>query len=250
MFLIISYITLLNMLIGVLVQVIAETSDAEEAKNQMFQLNRALVEAFREADKSHDEQISQDEWCHMADNEKVRQTLVKLGVDEGQMTERLAQMEETLFGHREVGLTKRQTAKIKNVKTICYHEFEEKVKELRWDAPARALELETLKSVSAIETKKIKQQLEKIEEALRTIAARAKGSRFGGGRHQEGQSAPAGGGAPPPSGGTVGSADTTWYPKRTPKASSGPGAATSSSWMQDVPTEMLFHILKTRTPKG
>lgn len=244
LFLVISFITLLNMLIGVLVQVIAETSEQEEEKNQVSSLRHALVTAFEEADKSNDKRISQEEWAQMCDNVDVKRTLVKLGVDEGSIRERLMQMEETLFGsasgasHGGSSPQKRNSSvRVEpSANSIGYDEFEDKVKELRWDTPAKAVDLETLRSASHERTMAMRQQLKKVEESLKIWAAKRQSRLVGA-----------------PSGGTT---EGSWYPKTGQKAplsaSLGPdgglAADASTNWLQEVPTEMLFHILKTRAP--
>merc|ERR1712050_598039 len=85
---------------GVLVNIVKITARTEEGNKQIMTLRDILIEAFKEADKSGDGSINQEEWAQMATNDRVRGALVKLGVQEGAMTERLNQMEETLFGAR------------------------------------------------------------------------------------------------------------------------------------------------------
>jgi hypothetical protein len=244
-FFVISFITLLNMLIGVLVQVIAESSDQEAEKNQVSSLRRALISAFEEADKSHDKRISQEEWAQMCDSPHVKQTLVKLGVDQGSIRERLMQMEETIFGARSGnagGNSPQRYSSVRvepNTNTIGYNEFEEKVKDLRWDTPAKAVDLELLRSASHERTVAMRQQLKKVEGSLKMWAAKRQSSRRLTGAA--------------PSGGTT---EGSWYPKTGQKApfsaSWGPdgglAADAATTWLQEVPTEMLFHILKTRAP--
>merc|ERR1719359_2348405 len=92
-FLIITFATLLNMLIGVICEVIADAA-AEEDENESKNLLRTTIEeAFGEIDLNSDGKVSRAEWMQVQQNEKVRANLVRIGIEEEMMEERLLQMQ-------------------------------------------------------------------------------------------------------------------------------------------------------------
>jgi len=159
LFMLISGVTLLNMLIGVLCQVIADSSREEEESQQMADLRSTLTQAFRSVDSSNDGVISELEWSQIKSSSSVREQLTKLGVEESQMDERLTQMQETLFGQR-------KSFPEDGKQGIDFEEFVDKVVELRWDTPARALDVEMLKATIAHEDTRLRRRLERLERGL------------------------------------------------------------------------------------
>eukprot|EP00929_Paragymnodinium_shiwhaense_P032723 TRINITY_DN18104_c0_g1_i1.p1 TRINITY_DN18104_c0_g1~~TRINITY_DN18104_c0_g1_i1.p1 ORF type:complete len:542 (+),score=150.10 TRINITY_DN18104_c0_g1_i1:164-1789(+) len=221
-FMLIAQFTLLNMLIGVLCQVIDDSAREEEETNKIVELRSCLEEAFHEIDTSNDGRICQEEWEKMKQNANVRASLAKLRV-ESNLDERLNQMQETLFGDadgqdRELGLT--------------LETFMDRVVELRWDTPAGALDIEMLKSLVKADDKAMRKTLGNIEFCLEKIMAADSGLATPTPGHHSMSTAMYGG---------YGGAG-----KAVPYEESHLNSA--YAYLRDVPTELLFHVLKTRSP--
>ncbi|CAE7778195.1 Scn10a [Symbiodinium sp. CCMP2456] len=164
-FMVISGMTLLNMLIGVLCQVIEDSSREEAEMRQLNELKVCLVEAFTALDESNDGTISEDEWAKIATNKRVQAALLKLGVEESMMEERLRQMQESLFGRRTGPGGQDQDAG----DGLSFDEFVEQVIDLRMDTPAGALDVEMLKATTSSEHKTLRRRLMYVESELRKM---------------------------------------------------------------------------------
>jgi voltage-gated sodium channel len=80
-FILLSSFTVLNMLIGVLCEVVTETSN-HEAENSMVELVREEITAvFEQIDTSGDGTVSKEEFNMMKDKEEVKLALEKVGVE-------------------------------------------------------------------------------------------------------------------------------------------------------------------------
>ncbi|CAJ1368789.1 unnamed protein product [Effrenium voratum] len=145
-FIIISGMTLLNMLIGVLCQVIEDSSREEAEARQLHELKMCLVEAFQATDESQDGLINEEEWAKIATNKKVQAALLKLGVEDSMMEERLKQMQESLFGRRNGTEAAEAEAAEEPERQdgLSFEEFVDQVADLRMDTPASAMEVEML----------------------------------------------------------------------------------------------------------
>jgi len=97
-FMIMSAFCILNMLVGVLCEVIEETAREEEEASSQQELSNNIRDCFVLFDETGDNEITKKEWANMKGNDKVRGSMLKLGVDERRMDESLDQMEEHLFG--------------------------------------------------------------------------------------------------------------------------------------------------------
>ncbi|CAJ1397715.1 unnamed protein product [Effrenium voratum] len=171
-FIIISGMTLLNMLIGVLCQVIEDSSREEAEARQLHELKMCLVEAFQATDESQDGLINEEEWAKIATNKKVQAALLKLGVEDSMMEERLKQMQESLFGRRNGTEAAEAEAAEEPERQdgLSFEEFVDQVADLRMDTPASAMEVEMLMSDLATEHKTLRRRLAYMEAELRKIA--------------------------------------------------------------------------------
>jgi hypothetical protein len=80
-FILLSSFTVLNMLIGVLCEVVTETSN-HEAENSMVELAREEITAvFESIDTSGDGTVSKEEFSLMKEKEEVKAALEKVGVE-------------------------------------------------------------------------------------------------------------------------------------------------------------------------
>lgn len=214
-FIVISSLTLLNMLIGVLCQVIDESSKEEYEARSINELKTCLFNAFQQVDESKDGKICEQEWEQIKHDPGLRKSLEVLGVEQTHMEERLNQMQETLFGHGESGGSRDGG--------LSRDEFANKVVELRWSTPASALDVAMLKSMVRAEDKVLKKQLDRIEKHLGRM------------KDHGGPAAP------------IASMNANPMLKGFSKMDQ-PKAEGGASWLEDVPMELLFHVLKTRSP--
>lgn len=269
-FIVISGMTLLNMLIGVLCQVIEDSAQGEAEARQLAELKTCLVDAFQAMDESQDGLINEEEWSQIATNKKVQAALLKLGVEESMMEERLKQMQESLFGRKNNGANaaENEDAEQKTKEGLSFDEFVEQVVELRMDQPASALDVETLMSSVTQEHRVLQRRLIYMESELRKIVNGAEEPSQtprklqdagevhdevmllspGLARSLEGQAGqmevdPVG--YLPGSVGPMEARPTT--PTLAEVRSHSAITTDTEGWLQEVPTELLFHILKIRS---
>jgi hypothetical protein len=261
-FLVVSGMTLLNMLIGVLCQVIDDSSREEEEMRQLTELRACLVEAFEGTDTSGDGLVSEAEWNQIVANENVKNALVKFGIEENMIEERLAQMQETIFGGK--GRRASVDSSGSNHKELDFNEFVSQVVELRMDTPASALDLEMLKCNIRKEDKILNRKLDKIEAELRKtmgltsidprmlpaettnlegLQARSMkdnhlqlpqlpGQLFSSNESE-----------------TSSNNEALIYPNSSASFNRSEDEGPDDlRWLREVPTELLFHVLKSRAP--
>eukprot|EP00930_Biecheleria_cincta_P084799 TRINITY_DN74232_c0_g1_i1.p1 TRINITY_DN74232_c0_g1~~TRINITY_DN74232_c0_g1_i1.p1 ORF type:complete len:560 (+),score=134.94 TRINITY_DN74232_c0_g1_i1:108-1787(+) len=225
-FVVISGMTLLNMLIGVLCQVIEDSGREETETRQLAMLRNCLIDAFTLTDESNDGLISEQEWMNIRNNATVQASLLKLGFEKNMIDERLDQMQESLFGR--VG--KLSAAEQGEGRAgLSFDEFMKQVIDLRMDRFASALDVEILKLISKKNSKVMQKKLDNIESELSNAKDDAKPRED------------------PPT------ASETPDPYVQPlednaKATSGGHVRDDDKWLQDVPMELLLHVLKARMP--
>jgi len=163
----ISSLTLLNMLIGVLCEVITQTSDSETNGRMENELRWCIEDAFDNMDLNQDSLICEDEWAKIKTNPSLRNTLENLGVDEDYHDVRLDQMQEILF-HPKFG-TIVQVRTHDNEKGIKMEQLINKVVEIRPDKEASALDVEMLRSIIKIQDKRNQKRLKAVQESVAQI---------------------------------------------------------------------------------
>jgi hypothetical protein len=169
-FFFISSMTLLNMLLGVLCEVITQTAATEKDSARVRDLSFCIEDAFTIIDTNEDGRVCEAEWAEIKNNQKVRHQLTCLGVEHAYLDERLEQMQATIFGS-----TKRPSKNLGETGTVAttaaggtasqqtehreegltMEELISKVIDARPDRPATALELEMLKKKVNIGEKRI-----------------------------------------------------------------------------------------------
>mmetsp|Transcript_27104 Transcript_27104/g.48997 ORF Transcript_27104/g.48997 Transcript_27104/m.48997 type:complete len:544 (+) Transcript_27104:83-1714(+) len=244
-FMVMSGMTLLNMLIGVLCQVIDDSSREEEESRQLNDLRICLIDAFEHTDESQDGLITEEEWMNISSNPRVQASFMKLGVEESMMEERLAQMQESLFHRKKLpGEGEEDDVPDKDAKKgLTFDEFVDQVIDLRMDTPASALDVEMLKSAVRTEDRLLAKKMDRIEGELQKILG-LEGLR----------TSPSISAAPAPAEDftkdTKDSKDVLMSLPGQLMSDEANATATSTgsseNWLQDVPTELLFHILKSR----
>lgn len=256
-FLVVSGMTLLNMLIGVLCQVIDDSSREEEEMRQLTELRACLVEAFEGTDTSGDGLVSEAEWNQIVKNENVKLALIKFGIEENMIEERLNQMQETIFGGK--GRRASVDSSGSNNKELDFNEFVSQVVELRMDTPASALDLEMLKCNIRKEDKILNRKLDKIEAELRktmglTTMLPAETSNLEGlqaralkDNHLQLPQLP-GQLFSSNESETSSNNEALIYPNSSASNCSEDEGPDDLRWLREVPTELLFHVLKSRAP--
>jgi len=175
-FMIISAFCLLNMLVGVLCEVIDETSKEEGEAAQIFELRYNIRASFRNIDESGDDNITKEEWTRMRESADVRHSFERIGVEEEFMDDRLDQIEEHLFGRLDKNhmldaagswMPDMTEAEINGVGPgIPLEEFVAHILEIRPDSPASFLDLEILRTRAERDEVLFLEQLELIENML------------------------------------------------------------------------------------
>jgi len=94
LFVLLSSFTVLNMLIGVLCEVVTETATDEQEKMIISQVGNSMVEVFAELDEDRSGLISSVEFDMMKENDKVSEALELLGISKTH----LIALGESVFG--------------------------------------------------------------------------------------------------------------------------------------------------------
>lgn len=282
-FIVVSGMTLFNMLIGVLCQVIEDSSQGEAEARQLAELKTCLVDAFQAMDESQDGLISKEEWAQISTNKKVQAALLKLGVEESMMEERLKQMQESLFGRQSNGGDDAENGEVEAKEGLSFDEFVEQVIELRMDQPASAFDVETLMSSLSQEHRVLQRRLAYMESELKKVVhgtqdppstssrkrsmsqesdreevlMNAKSTAFGNQMSVDAMASQMEGehmasflpGAPMDSDGPIfdEARSRAVTPPLTQARTQSKMTTDTEGWLQEVPTELLFHILKIRS---
>lgn len=162
LFLVITFMTLLNMLIGVICEVISEAAGDEESNKSKTVLRKVIEEAFDTIDLNGDHFVSKSEWHKVKEREDVRKAFEDLGLEEERMDERLEQMEMLIF--------KEEHAK-EDDEGLTVEELVQKVVDVRPDADASALDLCLLQSVVTKDQDFFKKKLIRMKAMLNKFTA-------------------------------------------------------------------------------
>merc|ERR1719343_955275 len=81
MFILLAYVTIMNMLIGVLVEVVSVVASVEKETNQVAAVKRVLLKWTPEADRDCDCLIAVEEFKNMLNNDGCAKDLNDVGVD-------------------------------------------------------------------------------------------------------------------------------------------------------------------------
>jgi len=244
-FMVMSGMTLLNMLIGVLCQVIDDSSREEEESRQLNDLRICLIDAFHHTDESQDGLITEEEWMNISSNKSVQASLMKLGVEESMMEERLAQMQDSLFHSKKEAGDDENGPEVDRKIALTFDEFVDQVIDLRMDTPASALDVEMLKSAVKIEDRMICKRLDKIESELQKILGVEAMDFSRPSPVKEFLKEPK-----EPQDVSLPGQLINDEANGTATSAASATSAGGEQWLHDVPTELLFHILKSRSTEG
>jgi hypothetical protein len=155
----ISAMTLLNMLIGVLCEVVTQTAASESENSQVNDLRMCIEDAFELIDTDENGRCSEAEWSRIKFDPEIRKQLDRIfGVLPSEMDQRLDQMQQTLFNT--------ETAKADG---LPLEELVQKVIDVRPDKPASTLEIEILRSKVARKEKQFSARLSNVEGILQRV---------------------------------------------------------------------------------
>jgi len=250
-FLIITFATLLNMLIGVVCEVIGEAAAEEEENDTVNNLSETITDAFDEIDENDDGLVTDQEWAHIKENKKVRKSLASIGIEDERMEERLAQMQEMLFDSYDgrdqdpdatltseaLGSTSATgTASMSSIdrQGLTVTELIQKVVDIRPDQYASALDLELLKAQVTKDQKNFKAKLARIQAGCDKLF------------NPDGE----GGGAKPIANihNLPGMPNMSNSENEKPK--NNDASKSKVITLADVPTALLFEALKVRSPSN
>lgn len=149
----------------------------------------------------------------MKNHDKVKESMTVLGVEEEQMNHRLTQIQESLFGTTAVSADEQED----EARGLHFDEFMDKMLEIRPDTDASALDIEVLRVRVERDEKAFNARLDLIEEALTKM-------------NEEG--------LPPVEKSNENEKSDDPYAKE----------GSSTKWLREVPTEVLFAVLNSRAP--
>jgi hypothetical protein len=241
-FMIISAFCLLNMIVGILCGVIEETAHQESETRNVDEAKMTLTQVFQDMDTSGDGVVTTVEWGKMVSNDKVRSSLMQIGLPEDALDAKLQQLGENVFkegmdeensiAHSNTLVVPGMTPVMPSMPTTLEEKKKDNgldldsfVKEVlanRADQDASRLDVEVLKSKVTQDEQSLNKQLGKIENMLFNLK-----------RHKNG-------------------AHTQHYPKANGNSAtagepkSGLPINLSASWLQGIPTAALFSALERR----
>jgi len=166
--LIITFATLLNMLIGVVCEVIADAAAEEEEEESENLLRNTIQDAFHEIDQNSDGLVCSDEWMKISENPNVRRTMESIGIEEERMEERLEQMSDMLFQDAD-DIGGEEDGEIGDQERfgLTVEQLIEKLNDMRPDQDASALDLELMKAQVGKDQKLFKTKLKNVHKGIR-----------------------------------------------------------------------------------
>lgn len=275
-FLVLCGISLLNMLIGILCQVIADSSEEEEKEREQADLDTLLRRLFEAADRDGDGRIAEEEWARVASSSRCLQLLARLQVDARKpVAERLSELQATIFRGAAADDDDEDTnaEADRNKVYLDFDQFRSQVLDLRKDAEIGHFDLRRLEIKVAEKDRLLKTRLAKLQADLRhvldvpadaPIPAPSAGSEAAGKLVLEDVEAedqellapplpqrpstpamPAG--TQPVLPGQLEVVDFDEVPEANPEPPPAAGSATSGKdWIREVPTALLIDTLQSR----
>lgn len=174
-FVVFSGITLLNMLIGVLCQVVADNSREHEKNQILVDLKSSLEDAFEALDTSQDGTISEEEFKQMKTDPNVMEIFFRLGMEESAIIQRLDHMQETIFAVAksdnadESFLTDSKDPASRRPPSMSFKQFTDQVVDLQMNTSAGVLDVQSLAAKVRAEDQKILTVLSRLEPDLRRL---------------------------------------------------------------------------------
>jgi hypothetical protein len=169
-FITLSSMIMLNMLIGVLCEVITEAKEKEEEARQEQMFKETLQEAFEELDKSHDGVIQREEWKGMKTNEKVKKAFVALGLEMDDLPSHLDALEDTIFPDDDFApLEFDDEHEVEKSNGLPITEFSKQVLQLRPSACGEELDIELLRLNLGKQNTQLQEKMTSVQDQLVAI---------------------------------------------------------------------------------
>lgn len=284
-FVVFSGITLLNMLIGVLCQVVADNSREHEKNQILVDLKSSLEDAFEALDTSQDGIISEEEFKQMKTDPNVMEIFFRLGMEESAIIQRLDHMQETIFAVAksdnadESFLTDSKDPASRRPPSMSFKQFTDQVVDLQMNTSAGVLDVQSVATKVRAEDQKILTALSRLEPDLRRLlqapmdaqeaktlsSSRIQTLNLAGedstsvrpqsthaacpGQASQASPAPRAEPLPDQSVHLPGSLESRGLQAETKvpeQASDKEAPELREDWLQEVPTELLLYILKAR----
>jgi len=80
-YIVINSFTIMNLLVGVLVEMVDKSTQGEQKKDSEDALHEAVKDAFQSMDKDHNGELTRDEFSQLGQNKKCMRSLRDLGVE-------------------------------------------------------------------------------------------------------------------------------------------------------------------------
>jgi len=158
LFFAISSLTLLNMLIGVLCEVISKKAGEEKEAMGETEMRTTFAEAFKVLDTNMDGRVTRLEWEQMRTNQSVLKSFENQGIEPEIMEESLEKMSEAIF-----------TKKNESGEGLCLEDFVSKLLDVQPAKAASCLELKLLRSKVEMRDGKLCKYLETLETEINKL---------------------------------------------------------------------------------
>mmetsp|Transcript_33679 Transcript_33679/g.77751 ORF Transcript_33679/g.77751 Transcript_33679/m.77751 type:complete len:502 (+) Transcript_33679:121-1626(+) len=240
-FMILCGISLLNMLIGILCQVIADSSEEEAKAQEQATLERLLQELFEAADVNGDGEISAEEWSLVASSDKCLQLLKRLQLDERKpVATRLAELQSTIFGGGEGSDSEAELEGL----NISIDQFKSQVLDLRKDAKIGHFDLRRLETRIQREDHVIESKLVKLHAEIEQLLRPREGDKPGPESPRKSSS------MSPKKSVTrhllPGQPEEAQPLPGQPEEEAAPAQPLKPGWLREVPTPVLLDVLRSR----
>jgi len=155
LFFFISALTLLNMLIGVLCEVVGGTAKTENEGMEESMLKYVIEDAFQDIDVNQDGKVCDKEWAKIKCNSDVQDAFIGAGLDSNRIEEELEELKIGIFG-----------------KTVCrqgltLEELNDKVIDIRPGKMGSLLALKGLERKQSLNTLQISKEMEAVQAKFR-----------------------------------------------------------------------------------
>lgn len=170
-----TFALLLNMLIGVLCEVVSASAKEEENMMNVSYLKSTIKEAFQGLDVNKDGVVCQEEWQQIKSKPKVRESMLDMGMEESRIDAQLDQMQDVIFYDVELQQKASDSLESRRVSVsgdgrlgVTVDQLMESMCEVRPGQDASALDFEILKINYKANLNTFSKQLDRIEQHVRT----------------------------------------------------------------------------------